>query len=92
MDRDRKEENRSLARLRNMAALRGVVAAYLVWLGASLVWDRLSGKSDMALWAAWGCGVLFAAAGLAFGWYTWRRWQEDKKKAQEENRDDHPSP
>ena len=88
MNENRTEQNRALGRQRNMAALRAVVAAYLAYLGGSLLWDRLSGKSDMALWAVWVCGILFIAAGIGFGWYTWKRWQADKKKAEEENGED----
>ncbi len=88
MNRDRKDKEKGTNRSGNMAALRAVVAAYLVYLGGSLVWDRLTGKSDMALWAVWGCGILFIAAGIAFGVFTWRRWQADKKMAEEENRED----
>ena len=41
----------------NRAALRAVVGAYLIYLGVSLIRDFLGGRSTMAPWAAWGCGI-----------------------------------
>lgn len=72
-------EKRSIDRGRavNVASLRAVVAVYLMYLGVSLVRDRLTGTSDMALWLAWLCGIFFVLAGAAFGWFTWKRWRAD---------------
>ena len=61
-----------------MDLLRAVVAVYLIYLGVSLILDRLAGRSDMALWLAWVCGVLFVLAGAAFGWFTWRHFRAGK--------------
>ena len=67
-----------------MALVRAVVAGYLIYLGVSIVRDRLAGKSAMAPWLAWGCGVLFVTAGAVFGWFTWKRYRaETAEKAAE---------
>ena len=78
MSKDR-SENKSIdtRRAGNIASLRAVVAGYLIYLGVSLVRDRLTGKSDMALWLAWVCCAVFVIAGAAFGWYTWKRWRAE---------------
>ena len=73
-----------------IATLRAVVAGYLVYLGVSLVRDRINGVSDMALWLAWLCGVVFVIAGIAFGWYTWKRWRKDTSEA--DNKTEEPRP
>ena len=61
----------------NLAALRAVVAGYLVYLGGSLIYDYMKGRTDMAPIYAWGLGLLFIAAGLAYGAYTWKNWQRE---------------
>lgn len=73
---------RMRAKANNIAVLRTVVAGYLTYLGGSLVWDRLQGESTLAPAMAWGLGLLFVAAGLGFGLYTWKRWQADAKVAE----------
>ena len=76
------------ARLGNMAALRAVVGAYLIYLGVSLIRDYLGGRSTMSPWLAWGFGVFFALAGAAVICYTvLRRRAETAEKPQEEKKD-----
>lgn len=67
----------------NMAALRAAVAVYLIYLGVSLVRDRLQGNSTLPPALAWVAGLVFLLAGAAFGWYAWRRWQSERDTAAE---------
>lgn len=62
-------------RAMNIATLRAVVAAYLVYLGGSLIVDYLRGRSGVSPFLAWGPGLLFIAAGIGFGYYTWKTWR-----------------
>ena len=62
-------------RAANSLALRAVVAAYLVYLGGSLIYDRLIGKADIPAAVVWLGGLLFIVCGLLFMVYTWRRWR-----------------
>ena len=62
-------------RAMNIATLRAVVAAYLVYLGGSLIVDYLRGRSGVSPILAWGPGLLFIAAGIGFGYYTWKIWR-----------------
>ncbi len=60
--------------------LRGLVSAYLLYLG----WKLISGAGrDPSFPPALGClaGGLFAAAALAFGFYAWRQYLSDRKAA-----------
>ncbi|MBP5294295.1 MAG: hypothetical protein J6Y95_01095 [Lachnospiraceae bacterium] len=72
--------NRAIA----MASLRAVVAGYLVYLGGKLISDYLKGESEIIPWMVWVFGPLFIVAGLAFGFYTWKRYQKEKAEAQAE--------
>ena len=74
---DRRNDARS--RAVNMATLRAVVAGYLVYLGGSVIYDLLKGRTSMSPALAWAAGLLFIAAGLGYGFYIWRRWQADSK-------------
>ena len=71
-DRDRRNPD---PRTGTAAVLRILVAGYLVYLGADLIRDRLLGLSSLAPALAWACGAVFIAAGLLFGWFTWRRYR-----------------
>ena len=71
-DRDRRNTD---PRAGTAALLRILVAGYLVYLGADLIRDRLLGASTLAAGTARVCGVLFIAAGVLFGVFTWRRWR-----------------
>lgn len=76
-----------LDRLRGFAVVRAAVAGYLVYLGGSLIWDLRKGSSTLPPAAAWGLGLVFIAAGLAFALYTWRRWKKDSADAEEPEED-----
>ena len=59
----------------NLAVLRAVVAAYLAWLGFSLIRDCVRGASTLSPAFAWTVGLVFIAAALAFAFYIWRQWK-----------------
>ena len=63
----------------NRAALRGVVSAYLVYLGISLILDLIRGRITEKTGLIWAGAVLFTVAGAGFGWYTWKRWKAEKE-------------
>ncbi len=56
------------------ATFRGLVAAYIVYLGYQLIRDAAGGWQIAA-------GVFFIAAALGFGIYTFRRWRIDLEAA-----------
>ena len=63
------------------ALLRGLVAAYLLYLG----WKLASmGGEDPSFPPLVGiiAGVLFAAGAVVFGIYTWKRYLSDRKDAE----------
>ena len=57
-------------KVNNLAVLRAVVAAYLAWLGFSLIRDCLRGASTLSPAFSWTAGLVFIAAALAFVYYT----------------------
>ena len=64
-------------RANNLAVLRALVAAYLAWLGFSLIRDCLRGASTLSPAFAWTVGLVFIAAALAFAFYIWRQWKRE---------------
>ena len=64
-------------RANNLAVLRALVAAYLAWLGFSLIRDCLRGASTLSPAFAWTAGLVFIAAALAFAFYAWRQWKRE---------------
>ncbi len=66
------------------AVLRAAVAVYLIYLGASIILDYLSGSSTLASWLVWIIGPLFVLGGAAFGILTWKRWREETKENEDE--------
>ena len=66
----------------NRAVLRGVIAGYLVYLGGSLLYDLIKGTSSLSPLVGWTIGPLFVIAGVAFGFFTWRRWKTDEREVQ----------
>ncbi len=77
------DEARRRSRAANTLALRAVVAAYLVYLGGSLIYDKITGKADIPVAVAWLAGLLFIVCGLFFAVYTWRRWRALQAPEQE---------
>ena len=74
-DRELQYDAAKRAKATNLATLRAVVAGYLAYLGGSLIWDMLKGKSTLSPTLTWVAGLGFIAAALAFGFYTWRTWR-----------------
>ena len=70
-EKNRETSAAKSSRTVNLFALRLAVAAYLVYLGF------LVGASTLSPAAAWGCGVGFMAAGLAFGLYSLLRYRRE---------------
>ena len=66
----------------NHAVLRGVIAGYLVYLGGSLIYDLIKGTSSLSPVLCWTVGPLFVIAGVAFGYFAWRRWKADEKEVE----------
>ena len=66
----------------NMATLRAVVAAYLLYLGVSILWDYLRGVSTLSAPVAWASGLGFSAAAIAFGIFTWKHLRAGLEDAQ----------
>ena len=64
-------------RANNLAVLRALVAAYLAWLGFSLIRDCVRGASTLSPAFAWTAGLVFIAAALAFGFYIRRQWKRE---------------
>ena len=66
----------------NIAALRAAVAAYLAYLGFTLIRDVLTGASALTPVLAWAAGLLFIAGAAVFALYIRRRWRADMKGAE----------
>ncbi len=60
-----------------MALLRALVAGYVIYLGVTMILDRIAGRSEMPLWLSWTCGVFFVLVGAGFGWYTLKMCREE---------------
>ncbi len=63
------------------ALLRGLVSAYLLYLGWKLLFQAGSDPAFPPA-ARLGFGGLFAAAALAFGWYTWKQYRSSLREAE----------
>ena len=74
----------------SIAVLRSAVAAYLAYLGYTLIRDVRAGGSAMSPVLAWTAGLLFIAAAVAFGFYTWRRGRADVEAARFSARPEDP--
>lgn len=69
------------ARAGTAATCRAVVALYVLYLGYKLIRGVMDGSSTMQPWQGWAFGVFFLLAGLAVGYYAWRRWRIDLEAA-----------
>ena len=57
---------RSKTKITNVASLRAVVAAYLFYLGFTILRDVLKGEpGSLPVWLLWLCGILFMLAAPA---------------------------
>ena len=78
MDRKPEESgSQKRAKAQNLATLRAVVAAYLVYLGGSMIVDHLRGRSTVSPILVWASGLFFIASGIAFGYFIWKNWRAD---------------
>ena len=90
MDSKGTESGRSRSKALNFAALRAVVAVYLIYLGVTLILDMMKGESALSPIAAWALGLLFVLAGAGFGLYTWRRWKREAASARDASEEKPP--
>ena len=66
------------ARAGTTATLRAAVAVYMIYLG----WKIMTAEgSSVPSTLATVIGIVFIAAALAFGVYTWKRWRIDLESA-----------
>ena len=73
------------------ATFRGVVAAYIIYLGYKVI------REPESVWQI-AAGVFFIAAALGFGVYAWKRWRldleaarlPDAEESDEKNDEDEP--
>ena len=84
MDKNSGSTGEMRGRGSGMDLLRVLAAGYLIYLGISMITDHLNGRSDMAPWLAWACGVLFVLAGAAFAWFSWKRYRAEQAEKPEE--------
>ena len=69
------------ARAGTAATFRGIVAAYIAYLGYRIIQGRTDETSTLHVWAHWAIGLAFIAVALGFGYYIWRRWRIDVEAA-----------
>ncbi len=69
------------ARAGTAATFRALVSAYLIYLGWSVLKGIRNGSSSVPTWAGWLAALVFAAAAIAFGFYTWKTWRRDLEAA-----------
>ena len=72
----------------SLAALRIAAAAYIFYLGWTVLRDTLNGSSTIPVWVGWLAGLVFMGASLAYGVYSFRRYRQEQKAAQAQE----PSP
>ena len=82
MDQNARDAKQLRSRAANRAALRGAIAAYLIYLGVSLIVDLVRGKSTDRPYLIWAAAIVFVLGGLGFAWYTWTRWKIDAGEAE----------
>ncbi len=69
------------ARAGTSATLRAAVALYIIYLGFSIIRGVREGGTSMSPALGWSAGLVFIAAALAFGVYTWKRWRREVEAA-----------
>ena len=62
------------ARAGTAATLRAVISLYIIYLA----WN---GSSPVPVWVGWLVAIVFTAAAIAFGVYTWKTWHRDLEAA-----------
>lgn len=79
---DKKYDLQRKARAGTSAGLRGLVAAYLIYLGWKIASGSLTGNSPIPEWAGVLVGGLFILVAVGFGVYIVRRYLRDLKAAE----------
>jgi len=69
------------ARAGTAATLRAVVAAYIVYLGWTVLRGVLNGTSPVPVWVAWLVAAVFTAGAIGFLFYTWKTYLRDREAA-----------
>ena len=81
MNEQPKYDEQRRSRAGTTAAFRALAAAYLLYLGVTLIRDTLRGGGTMPVWMGLAAGVFFALAGAAFALYAWRRYRGERDAA-----------
>ena len=63
------------------ATLRAVISVYVIYLGWKVLKGVLNGSSPVPVWVGWLVAIVFTAAAIAFGVYTWKTWHRDLEAA-----------
>ena len=63
------------------ATLRAVISVYVIYLGWTVLKGVLNGTSPVPVWVGWLVAIVFTAASIAFGFYTWKTWRRDLEAA-----------
>ena len=63
------------------ATLRAVISVYIIYLAWSVLKGVRNGSSPVPVWVGWLVAIVFTAAAIAFGFYTWKTYLRDKEAA-----------
>ena len=63
------------------ATLRAVISVYVIYLGWTVLKGVRNGSSPVPVWVGWLVAIVFTAAAIAFGFYTWKTYLRDKEAA-----------
>ena len=63
------------------ATLRAVISVYIIYLGWTVLKGVRNGSSPVPFWVGWLVAIVFTAAAIAFGVYTWKTWHRDLEAA-----------
>ena len=63
------------------ATLRAVISVYIIYLGWTVLKGVQNGSSPVPVWVGWLVAIVFTAAAVAFGVYTWKTWRRDLEAA-----------
>lgn len=87
----RKTRNAGKEKQANLhAALRGVVALYLISIAVRLVKSAQESVASMPIWATWLIAAVFAFTGILFGLYAWRVYRWELETADASHEEDSP--
>ena len=81
-DNNQKNDQQRKSRALSSAALRGALAAYLIYLGWRIIRGALSGDSPMPVWAGALIGGAFILIALGFGVYLVRSYRREVREAE----------